>query len=275
MTTAAAMLCLSKADTYSAYFRKDANIAARGLYLEAINADPTFAWPCAELAYAILQAYLYNWYDGDPADAITEMNGWANEALNRDADDPMNAWVKADVSLYSKNFPGAFSGYASLGGATLIKPMAAEQFAYRVDYADMQLLTGNAKEATIIVENVLDQCPVPEKWFYWVLAWAYYVDEQFDASLKVLQTHYANPRNAIRKNLVASLVALDRIGEAQVEAAKFLMEEKEQGITYAAAGEPVFPGLSLIENRVPFQSASLANRWKGDLEKAFGGLLQP
>jgi len=269
-----ALSSLLKAEAYSAYFSKRANAEAQRLYQEAIDADNTFARPCAELAYAILQAYLYNWYEGEPADAIQKMNFWADKALEKDPDDPNNIWIKTDVSLYSKDFDAACSGYASLGGAQLNKPMPAESWAYPVDYADFKVLTGDAKLAISIVNQAVTACPVPEKWFYWVLAWAYYVDGQFQASLEAL-SHFPNPRNTIRKNVVANLVALGRLGEAQVQASTFLVEEKAQGITYATRSHPVFPGLSLIEDRIPFQHPAMLQRWKDDLEQAFGGLVQP
>src|SRR5882724_1470372 len=170
---------LLKAEVYLTYFSKDAYKAARSLYEEAIDAEPALARPCTELAYAILQAYLYNWYEGDPKDAIQEMKDLVAKAHAKDPNDPYNTWVWADVCLYSKDFPNAISGYAALGGPQMLHPTLADRWAYQVDYADLMLLTGDAKSAISIVNGVLSSCPLPEKWFYWVLAWAYYVDEQF------------------------------------------------------------------------------------------------
>jgi tetratricopeptide (TPR) repeat protein len=270
----AAWCSFSKAEAYSAYFSKQANIEARRLYLEASKADPGFGRPCAELAYAILQAYLYNWYDGDPQDAKNEMKTWAQEALDRD-DDTNSKWVMANVKLYCEDFDGARDDYHALGDAHLNAPQLLEdRWAYQVDYADMKLLTGGAKEAIAIVNDVLAKCPVPEKWFYWVLGWAYYVDKQFDASLDAL-SHFSRPRNTIRKNVIANLVALGRLGEAQIQAATFLVEEKAQGIAYANTGQPVYPRLAEIEDRVPFEDVTVRERWKSDLKKVFGGLIQP
>jgi tetratricopeptide (TPR) repeat protein len=272
----AAWCSFAKAETYSAYFSKAANAEARRLYLAASKADGGFSRPCAELAYAVLQAYLYNWYEGDPEHAIEEMNRWADEALIRDPNDPNNTWVMANVRLYSGDFSGAAGGYQALGGASLnAPPLIDDQWAYQVDYADMKLLTGEAKEAIAIVTEVLKKCPVPEKWFYWVLAWAYYVDGQFEASLEAL-SQLSNPRNAIRKNVIANLVALGRLGQAQIQAATFLVEEKSQGIVYAdSQGYPVLPRLKAVEDRVPFKDPAMRDRWKNDLEPAFGGLVQP
>ena len=266
---------LLKAEVYLTYFSKDAYKAARRLYLEAIDTEPELARPYTELAYAVLQAYLYNWYEGKPEDAIQEMKDLVAKALDKDPQDPYNIWVKADVMLYCKNFDGAHSTYENaLGGAKMLNPTHADEWAYQVDYADFLLLTGDPKTAISIVNGVLGSCPLQEKWFYWVLAWAYYVDEQFDASLDAL-SHFRNPRNAMRKNVVANLAALGRLSEAQAQATAFLVEEKAQGITYAVQGDLVLPGLSSIEDRVPFKSPAMLQRWKNDLEKAFDKLVQP
>jgi hypothetical protein len=270
----AALNYLIKAEIFSAYFNKSANAEAQRLYLEAIKADPNFARPCADLAYAILQAYLYNWYDGDPGDAIAEMNKWAQEAMNKDPNDPYNLWVFADVRLYGKDFANAANHYATLGAPQFNKPMPAEEWAFMVDYADLLLLTGDPKQAVTIVNNVLQKGPPPERWFYWVLAWAHYIDGDYPNSLKAL-THFRVPRNAIRKNKIASLVGYKQIVDAKAEAQIFLEEEKAQGITYAVTGQPVLPGLMLIEDRVPLQDPKQLQQWKDHLSQAFAGIVQP
>jgi len=278
MTSAPMISALSsfaKAELYSMYFSKAANAQARSLYEEASNADKTFGRPCAELAYAILQAYLYNWLDADFVDPKQKMFDWAYEALKRDPDDPNNKWVMANVHLYRKEFPEAVSGYAALGNDKLNTSMPGEEWAYPVDYADLLLLTGNPKQAiSIVKDQVLQNCPVPEKWFYWVLAWAYYVDGQHQASLDAL-ANFPNPRNAIRKNVIANLAACGQVDDAKTQAKTFLLEEKAQKITYADPGEPVIDGILLVEERVPFQLDSVRDRWTDDLTKAFTGLVQP
>ena len=267
---------LIKAEIFSAYFNKKANAEAQRLYQEAINADAskTFSRPCADLAYAILQAYLYNWHVGDPKNAIAEMNNWAQEAVRREPNDPYNDWIQADVFLYSKDFGKAATNYTKLGVPKNTLPLPAEEWAFSVDYADLLLLSGDAKQAIAIVDDVLQHCPKPEKWFYWVQSWAYYADGGYQKSLDALK-HFHIPRNAIRKNKIASLVGLNRIPDAQNEARTFLDEEKEQGITYAVAGQQVLPGLLPIEDRIPFQDQALKQRWNDHIKQAFTGVLQP
>jgi hypothetical protein len=115
---------------------------------------------------------------------------------------------------------------------------------------------------------------VAEKWFFWVLGWAYYVNGQYDESLDVLGK-LGNPRNAIRKNIIANLVALNRPADATYHAHKFLAEENEQGITYAASGKPVWAAMEVKENKLPFQDKKQLQIWKNHLEVAFSKQVAP
>jgi hypothetical protein len=265
---------LIKAEVFQGYFDKRANAEAQRLYLAAIEADPSFARPCADLAYALLQAYLYNWYEGSPLAVIGAMNARAQEALTKDPDDFYNLWIAADVALYSQDFDRAVAHYATLGAPALNKPMAAEEWAFRVDYADLLLLTGDPDQAVDIVKDAIQKAPFVEKWFYWVLGWAYYRGGWYQESLDAL-AHFRVPRNAIRKNVIASLVGLGNVIEAQAQAQIFLDEEKAQGIAYADPGQPVLAGLMQIEDRIPFKDPNARQKWKDDLAQAFNGLTQP
>jgi predicted Zn-dependent protease len=262
---------LLKGETCLHYFRKDANAEGQRLYKEAINADANFARPYAYQAFAVLQAYLYNWYAG--TDAIKDMTYYADQALVVDPNDYQNHWIRAAVYLYSRDFTNAKKKYADVALMAAKDAIPEELRAFKVDNADMLLLTGNPKQAIADVNDAL-KTGIPERWFYWVLGWAYYVDGQYNESLTAF-SNFRFARNAIRKNVIANLVALNKVADAKKEAALFLLEEKADGCTYAVAGQPVLPGLLAIEDRVPFESQAQRDIWKGHLQQAFDWLNQP
>ena len=139
----------------------------------------------------------------------------------------------------------------------------------------MLLLTDRGPEALKEIQSVLaDKSHTPEKWYYWVLSWAHYGEGQYKESLAALG-HIGRPRNAIRKNLIATQVALGNLAEAKADAAAFLKEEKGHGITYGTAGQAALPGLLKIEDRLPFKNPGKLKRWKGHLSTAFEGVPQP
>ena len=261
-----------KGDVFYHYFRRDANAEAQRLYQEAIKTDPSLSQPYAELAYAQLNAWLYNW---DPSmNDLDQALFNAKEAVERDDSDYYNHWILADVRLYRKEFGLASDGYQVALDFAQAQAVPEELRNMHVDWADMLLLTGDAKKAIGLATTAIQESPVPERWFYWVLGWAYYADEQYDLSLEAL-SKLGNPRNAIRKNVIANLVALNRMQQADAHAKMFLKEEADQGITFANPGEPVWPGMEKIEDRIPFQDAKQLAMWKGHLESVFSQQISP
>jgi hypothetical protein len=265
---------LLKGEAYLQFFRKDANAEGQRMYRAAIKADPTFARPYAYQAFAVLQAYLYTWSAGSADAAIKEMQIYADLAMAVDPNDYHGHWIRAAVSLYSQDFANAKAQYAAVAPTVARQGIPDDQWAFQVDRADMLLLTGNAKQAIADVTTALNAAPVPERWFYWVLGWAYYVDRQYPESLNAF-ARFRVPRNAIRKNVIANLIAVNDLGEAQKQAALFLDEEKAQGITYAAPGQSVIPGLLAIEDRIPFEDKNQLQLWKDRLQQAFDKVPQP
>lgn len=260
-----------KGDTFYLYFRKDANAESRRLYQEAIKLDSNFSRAYADLAYSQLHAWVLNWDDAVTMDQAFDN---AQQAIGIDDKDYYHHWVLAAVHLYRKEFDPARATYDVARQMAVQQAVPEEERAVRADWADMLLLTGKPVDAIKVIDQVIAESPIPEKWFYWVQGWAYYVDSQFDASLAAL-SHIGTPRNAMRKNVICNLVALNRVGEARDQARQFLDEEKSQGIVYAAPGQDVFPALEKIENRLPFEDPAQLATWKTRLADGFQGVPQP
>ena len=279
-----------KAETFYLYFDRAANAEARRLYQLAVDeerkkAKPEFARPFSDLAYSILHAWLFNW---DSSATLEMANDLTMEALDIADNDYYSRWMRAAIRLYQREFADADSGYEEAMALAADQAIPEEQRALRVDWGDYLLLSGQAEQGVSAVEQAIAESPVPEKWFFWVHAWALYETDQFQASIDALH-RLRSPRNAMRKNLIADYVALGDVasgqgqstdaanyyGLARTLAARFLEEEAAQGTTYAPPGQLVWPGLSEIENRIPFKDPSRLARWKGHLERAFEGLVQP
>ena len=258
--------------TFYLYFRGDYNGEARRMYREAIKADPKFARAHADLAYSVLHAWLFNW---DSASTMEEAQKHAEAALKLEPDDYYNNWIAAACHLYLRQFDKATAAYDKALELAKSQAIPDEISALRIDRAEMLLLTDRGPEALKEIQSVLaDKSHTPEKWYYWVLSWAHYGEGQYKESLAALG-HIGRPRNAIRKNLIATQVALGNLAEAKADAAAFLKEEKGHGVTYGTAGRDALPGLLKIEDRLPFKNPEKLKRWKGHLSTAFEGALQP
>lgn len=262
---------MTKGDIFYHYFRRDANAEAQRLYKEAIKLDPSLSQPYADLAYAQLTAWLYYWdpemenLDGALANAKQAL---ANAKLRKE-NQYYAQWILADVHLYRKDFGLAEETYQIALDLAKTEAVAEEQRAMHVDWADMLLLTGRAEQAIGVVTTAIQDSPVVERWYYWVLGWAYYADGQYENSLQAMHK-LGNPRNAMRKNVIANLVAIDpkdsRIG---TEVERFLKEESDQGIVYAGKGGTVWQTLAEVEKRVPFLDIARTSQWTSHLQSAF------
>lgn len=259
----------SKAETFNLYFRREPNVEARRLYQAAIDERGDFAQAYSQLAYAQLQAWLYNW-DFDSSEGLPE-EAWsnANRAVQLAPNDYYANWVLADICLYRKDFRQAATLYHTVFSLAEQQAVPEEQRAIRVDHADFLLLTGDSRSAVQQAQGVIsERGVVPEKWFYWVLGWAHYVDGNYQQSLDAL-SKLGNPRNAIRKNVITNLVALtdqgeSRMAEAKGEAERFIEEEQDQGVTYADLDALLFK-----ENKLPFNDDEKLSEWKDRLKRGF------
>jgi hypothetical protein len=259
---------IAKAETYYNYFRRDANKEARRLLQLAIDMDAKRAQAHAELAYAELTAWLYNW---DPT--ITCLDSaleHAKEAVACDDDDYYNHWILADVHLYRRDFDKAVDLFDLARSKAATQAIPEEQRALQVDWADMLLLTGEAKKAIQVAEEAIAQSPIPERWFHWVLGWAYYADGQHQKSLDAL-LKMGNPRNAIRKNVIANLVALKREDDMKMHVQKYLDEEGSDDVKLTRDTHAMWQEIATVEDRVPFRHDTLKSDWIDKLSTAFTG----
>jgi tetratricopeptide (TPR) repeat protein len=260
-----------KGDVFFHYFRRDANAEAQRLYKEAIKLDSSLSQPYADLAYAQLTAWLYYW---DPTmtdlnEALANAKQAVANAKCRKENEYYAQWILADVHLYRRDFELAKDTYEIALDLAKTQAVEEEQRTMHVDWADMLLLTGDPKKAIDLVTTAIQESPVAERWYYWVLSWAYYVDQQYENSLQAMYK-LGNPRNAMRKNIIANLVAIDpNSAQIDAEVQKFLKEESDQGIVYGDKGTSVWQTLAEVEKRVPFLDIARTSLWSNHLQSAF------
>lgn len=271
-----------KAETYFLYFSREANVEARRLHAAAIAVKPDFTRAHSDLAYSMLHAWLFGWDDDVTLDAIKYR---AAEALRHNPSDFYAQQVMADVLLYCREFDLARDTYDYARDLAKKQAIPEDLRSIDADWADLLLLTGKATDAIGVARRVIDDSNVPERWFHWVLGWAYYQNGEYAESLDALFA-LGNPRNAIRKNVVASYAARSEVEQdparakefldkSKEHAKKFLEEEKHQGTFYGIEGGSVLDRLLEIESRIPFEKESDAGRWKHHLKLGFDGLAQP
>jgi tetratricopeptide (TPR) repeat protein len=203
---------------------------------------------------------------------------YATVAITLDSSDFENHWSLATANLYGRKFSDAVRGYADAQSlADRPECPAISQSSLAVDVADSKFFAGNSslddsneayvmsiEEAIRMTEQAIAANSNDSKrhrW-YWTLGWAYYElggftesVKNYARSLEVLQ-QIKTPHDLIRKNLIASYVALGDMEPATSVAKEFLSHN---------------PGYSLvIENRWPYRNETQLERWKSHLRA--GGL---
>ena len=246
-------------------FNRAANAEAREEYKNAIAENPAFCRGYADLAYSILHAWIFNWDKTVTLQAAKDVLAKAPVSCK---DDYYFRWVSGALSLYSRDFADADTLYKQSWNMAQQDAIPSDLDALTVDRAEMMLLTGNAKQAIADITAVLNKPKVHEKWFYWVLSWAYYADGQWQNAIDAVRSNIKSPRNAIRLTVAASLAALGKDAEAAAEAKCFVDDEAKQAIAYASLNEFLD-----LEDRVPFSNPSQAALWRQHLAKAFDTVL--
>jgi predicted Zn-dependent protease len=245
-------------------FNKAANAEAREEYKNSIAENPNFCRAYADLAYSILHAWLFNW---DKTVSLQDAKDVLAKAPKACEDDYYFLWVKGALHLYSRDFVNATALYQRSWNMAQSVAIPSDLDALKVDRAEMLLLTGNAKQAIADIEAVLgNKKKVHEKWFYWVLSWAYYADGQWQKAIDAIDKNIRHRRNAIRLTVAASLAALGK--NAAAEAQSFIDDEGKQSITYTGLKEFLD-----LEDRVPFSNSKQAALWREHLAKAFDTVL--
>ena len=245
-------------------FNKAANAEARKEYANSYKENQKFCRAYADLAYSILHAWIFNWDESVTLDQAMNELKKADAASPDCSKDYYHLWVKGAVNLYQGNFDEARKLYQeSWNIASNGTAVPSDLDALKVDMADMLLLTGktqqetwaNTKKAVDDVLNVLGKKLVHEKWFYWVLSWAYYADAQYQNAIDTLRASIGHPRNAMRLPVIASLVALGKIDDAAKEAELYLDEERKQSIAYDCLRD-----FLEIQKRIPFEASARSEK---------------
>ena len=205
-------------------------------------------------------------------------------AVAQDASDYENHWSLATANLYDRNFPDAFAGYTMAQGLANKPDLpGVGMSSLSVDLADARFFAGDEsfagnesiddsaqkyiaaiQNAIVLTETAIAQNPTDPKRFRWnwTLGWAYYElggyidpEKNYPRSLTILR-QLRNPHHLIRKNLIASYVAVGLIEPALQLATEFICDNPKYKLA--------------VENRWPYRSTAQLERWKNHLR--IGGL---
>jgi hypothetical protein len=258
---------------------REANLEATRMFEQAArlrrrSGADDFARAYSHWSFTLLTALLNDWLETGDAKRAARLRktivGHAETAVKIDPEDYDNLWSRASAYLYDGNVKGALADYKralTLAEKQNAPPVTIESL--RVDQADALFFTGGRKEIQQAIDDTLlamaRVATDPKARFWnWSLGWAYYELAFYDKggnldnyarSLAALSL-VPKPNPHVRKNIIANLVALDRLDAAQRLAREFVVHH---------------PGYTIaLEDKWPYSSANEARRarFKDHLAKA-------
>lgn len=217
-----------------------ANRAARGLYLQAIAADPDFARAYGGLALTYAAEYRNGWA-ADRDAALAAALRYASTAIGIAPDLPEQLWVVGYVRTQERRFDDALE---VLRKAVAVAPDYADAYALS---GGIETYRGNPAASIPLLREAMRLNPGAGYLYFLLLARAYYFTGDYEQALINLdEALRRNPEN-LEAHLyrAAALLHQDDAGEAGWEAEEVL--NLEPGFTLAGwrAGYPMAPGAQI------------------------------
>jgi len=196
-----------------ASFTKVGHQKARGFFEEAIKLDPQYARAWSELATYHINNMRYGWSE-DAEGSLNDGLAAARTSLGLDPLDYHSHWTMGFVLVFSRHFD---EGIAEYEKAIDLNPNDPDLLA---DMAESLVYVGRRQEAVDQVRRAMSINPIYEESYLFTLAWANYLDRNFEAALTFLRRINRPPPFAIRLE-AATLAQLGQMQGAVVKAAEF------------------------------------------------------
>ena len=168
---------------------RQANLAARTLYHDAISRDPNFARAYGGLALTYAAEYRNGWADDRPI-ALAAALKFAGTAISIAPDLPEQHWVVGYVKTQQRMYD---EGRAALHTAINIDPHFADAYALS---GGIETYRGNPAKTVPLLRQALRLNPDGGYLYYLLLARAYYFLGDFEqAQINLHETIARNPQN--------------------------------------------------------------------------------
>ncbi|MGE0281656.1 MAG: adenylate/guanylate cyclase domain-containing protein [Rhizobiaceae bacterium] len=199
------------------------------LLKQAVGIDPHYAEAHRWLAFNYWQL----WAHSIEPSVENRDNALASAqtAATLDPNDAGNRWALGYMLAYRKRWDESEAEFAA---AFELDPNHADAM---VMYSDVAALAGRTGEAVELTQRALRLNPQPAAWYLWALGVAYYADQRYEDTVRLLRTE-AVYRSGSRRVLAAALAQLGRLDEARQEASLFLAKTPFFTITHWADLQP-------------------------------------
>ncbi|WP_027232637.1 adenylate/guanylate cyclase domain-containing protein [Phyllobacterium sp. UNC302MFCol5.2] len=203
----------------------EGNEEARQLFEKAIELDPNYSAPYAELSYVYVRAYQSGLDDGGKAN-LDKAEALAEKALAL-SDNANSHWYLAIVAWNKGNFDKSFSEYEA---ARQINPNDPDLAA---DMAEALIYGGEPLRAIEQIEEAKKRNVRVPFWYFWNEGKARYMAGQYQQAIDAINK-IASPPNDVRLITAASKAQLGDIAGAKAIMAEFSKIDPDWSIEKSA-----------------------------------------
>lgn len=236
---------------YSKNRTKEGFERSRDAYRNAIKLDANYARAYGALAFALTNAYRFQWTNLPTKDAQDRAAELANKAVLLNNSSPQVYWSLGFVHLFRKEFEQA---EAAVMRSVFLSPNYADAYGLLAFIANFR---GKADEAVRYIKKATALNPYHTYDYPWNLGLAYYTLGRHTESVKALEDALERNETAglARLYLAANYIRLGRQDDAEWEIEQAVIQRPDTTLTY-------------LVNALPYEYPSQMNAVLDDLRKA-------
>lgn len=236
---------------YSKNRTKEGFERSRDAYRNAIKLDANYARAYGALAFALTNAYRFQWTNLPTKDAQDRAAELANKAVLLNNSSPQVYWSLGFVHLFRKEFEQA---EAAVMRSVFLSPNYADAYGLLAFIANFR---GKADEAVRYIKKATALNPYHTYDYPWNLGLAYYTLGRHTESVKALEDALERNETAglARLYLAANYIRLGRQDDAEWEIEQAVIQRPDTTLTY-------------LLNALPYEYPSQMNAVLDDLRKA-------
>ncbi|MEQ8234847.1 MAG: adenylate/guanylate cyclase domain-containing protein [Gammaproteobacteria bacterium] len=237
-------------------FNREDNLAARGLYLQAIKLDPEYPRAYAGIAWTYATAYNEYWTD-DPQGSLDQALEYAQRAVYMEPASHTYRLALGMVHFFRKNVDKAIECFEKAIELNVNDADCYTMLAHALS------LNGEPDKAVALLDHAFEINPYLDAWSRSLYVVAYFIAERYDDALAVMR-QFDGPRMSPQMSnyrwFAATLAALGRAQEARPYVERYMAH---------------YPTFDLDEHvaRMPFRRTADRERYRDALRAAgFAGV---
>jgi adenylate cyclase len=232
-------------------FNREDNLAARGLYLQAVKLDPEYPRGYAGISWTYATAYNEYWTD-DPQGSLDQALEYAQRAVYMDPASHTYRLCLGMAYFFRKHLDKAIESFEK---AIDLNVNDADCYTF---LAHALSLNGEPEKAVALLDHAFELNPFLDTWSRSLYVVAWFMSGRYDEALTVIRQFDGpsmSPRMSNCRWFAATLAALGRNDEAHRYAERYLAH---------------YPAFDLDEHvaRVPFRHPADRERYRAALRDA-------